>query len=131
MESEIKEWLKDISRLERIIDPQNSQHSSSESYTYPTKPFNIEIGEIDIEEIDRIELESNTRLCAGIDEINESTSLNGYGSFTLKSGDYFKGDFYGCISDREGELIRLSTDGSTIEGTWKNGRAEVSKFTII
>ena len=131
MDSEIKEWLKDISKLERIIDPQNSKICNSESYDYSTKPFNIELGEIDIKEIDRIELESNKRLCAGIDEINESTSVNGYGNFTLKNGDYFKGDFNGCISDREGELIRLSTNGSIIEGTWKNGRAEVSKYREI
>ena len=131
MDSVIREWLKQITKLQVINNSNYPPKISDESFSYSTKPFNIEIGEIDTKDIDVIELDPDTRLCAGIDEINEKTQLHGYGCLTLKNGDYFKGDFFGSISDREGELIRLSDAGSAIEGTWRNGRAEVSRSAII
>ena len=117
-----------ISTLEDIPNAVYSPQKETESLSYSTRPNNIVIGEIDFQDIDRIELDSNKILRAGVDDINESTELNGYGSLTLKSGDYFKGDFFGCIFEREGEFIRLSKDGSTIEGSWRNGKADVSLY---
>ena len=126
MDSVISEWLTQITKLPDTSSSNYSTKISAEPFPYPTRPFNIEIGEIDIKDIDRIEIDPDIRLSSGTDEINENTELNGYGSLTLKNGDYFKGDFYGAICNREGELIRLSNSGSVIEGTWKKGYAEVS-----
>ena len=59
MDRKIKEWLKQISTLEDIPNADNTQQIDTESFFHSNRPNNIEIGEIDFQDIDRIELDSN------------------------------------------------------------------------
>lgn len=122
MEDVIKEWLTKTATTQEIEDINQYQDLDDESWSH-FQPYNIDIGEVDTEDIASVEKYSE-RLHIGV--ISETMTINGSGGFTLKNGDYFKGDFFGNISNREGTFIRLSQTGSIIEGTWRNGRAEVN-----
>ena len=54
--------------------------------------------------------------------------ISGEGELTFTNGDYFKGDFLGCLGNRSGVLTRLSQGDAFTFGTWKNGKLEVSLY---
>ena len=124
MEDLIKDWLTKIASLQAVEDTTQYQDSDNESFSH-FKPYDIDIGEVDFQDIKSVE-QCSEKLHLGTDLISDTLTLNGCGSFTLKNGDYFKGEFFGNISNREGTFIRLSKTGSIIEGTWENGHAEVN-----
>ena len=124
MEDIIKDWLTKIASSQAVQDPNQYQDLDNESFSH-FKPYNIDIGEVDVQDIESVEQYSDM-LHLRIDFISDTLPLNGSGCFTLKNGDYFKGEFFGNLSNREGTFNRISKTGSTIEGTWKKGRAEVN-----
>ena len=123
MEDLIIDWLTKIAALQVVQDTHQYQDFDNEPF-WNFKPYNIDIGEVDVQDIKSVE-QCSERLHLGPDIINDTLPLNGSGCLTLKNGDYFKGEFFGKLSNREGTFVRLSKTGSIIEGTWKNGRAEV------
>ena len=124
MEDTIKDWLTKIASSQAVQDINQYQDIANESFSN-FEPYNSDIGEVDLLDIESVE-QCSERLHLGSDFISDTFTLNGSGCFTLKNGDYFKGEFFGNLSNREGTFIRLSKTGSIIEGMWKNGRAEVN-----
>lgn len=49
---------------------------------------------------------------------------DGEGSLTFNTGDYFQGEFYGCLCNREGTSKRVGKGERTIEGRWIGGRLD-------
>ena len=124
MRNLIKSWLNQIASVETISDTSEyAQELYNESSLY-AEPYNNNIGEIGIEDIMTIEIYPE-KVNIALNEVNEELLVNGCGSFTLHNGDYFTGEFFGNLSNREGKFVQLSKQGLTIEGSWKNGKAEV------
>ena len=121
----IQEWLKEIAIQNPPANP-DLIHFSNNDTCNSSMPYKNEIGEVASHDIINIYIDSETVSLESDIEKND-IALNGSGSFSLSNGDYFRGEFLGNLSDREGKFIRLSNGGCTIEGTWKDGRAEVSK----
>ena len=123
MEVIIIDWLKQISMLDSTVDAIEYRDSCSDSFPCATF-YNNKIGEVDIEDIDSVEMYPEM-VFKGSELVNEKLVLNGFGYFTLKNGDYFKGEFHGGLLNRDGRFVQLSNAGSTVEGIWRNGKAEV------
>ena len=121
----IQEWLKEIAIKDSSASP-DFVHFSNNDTCNSSIPYRNEIGEVAIHDIINIYIDSKI-VPLELDIEKSEIALNGSGSFSLSNGDYFRGEFLGNLSDREGKFIRLSNGGCTIEGTWKDGRAEVSK----
>ena len=120
----IQDWLKEIAIKDSSASP-DFVHFSNNDTCNSSIPYRNEIGEVAIHDIINIYIDSKIVPLESDIEKND-IALNGSGSFSLSNGDYFTGEFLGNLSDREGKFIRLSNGGCTIEGTWKDGRAEVS-----
>ena len=120
----IQEWLKEIATKNSSASPDLVYFSNNETCN-SSMPYKNEIGEVAIHDIINIYIDSEIVSLKSNIEKND-IALTGSGSFSLSNGDYFRGDFLGNLSDREGKFTRLSSGGCTIEGTWKDGRAEVS-----
>jgi hypothetical protein len=61
------------------------------------------------------------------DQFFDETVLNGDGYLTFSNGDYFVGEFFGSVSDREGILTKIRQNSLKTFATWKNGLLEVSE----
>ena len=120
----IQEWLKEIATKNSSASPDLVYFSNNDTCN-SSMPYKNEIGEVAIHDIINIYIDSQIVSLESNIEKND-IALTGSGSFSLSNGDYFRGDFLGNLSDREGKFTRLSNGGCTIEGTWKDGRAEVS-----
>ena len=120
----IQEWLKEIAIKDSSASP-DFVHFSNNDTCNSSIPYRNEIGEVAIHDIINIYIDSKIVPLESDIEKN-GIALNGSGSFSHSNGDYFRGEFLGNLSDREGKFTRLSNGGCTIEGTWKDGRAEVS-----
>ena len=120
----IQEWLKEIAIKDLPASPGLVHFSDSDTFN-SCMPYKNEIGEVAVHDIININIDSKIVSLESDIEKNDIV-LSGSGSFSLSNGDYFTGEFLGNLSDREGKFIRLSNGGCTIEGTWKDGRAEVS-----
>ena len=120
----IKSWLNQIASVETISDTSEYAQELCNEASLHTKPYNNNIGEFGFENIMTIELYPE-KVNITSNEINEKLLVNGCGSITLRNGDYFTGEFFGNLSNREGKFVQLSKQGLTIEGSWKNGKAEV------
>ena len=56
----------------------------------------------------------------------QDNKLHGDGSLTFDTTeDYFRGEFFGSVGDREGSLIKVSQGGAVTYGVWKNGLLQV------
>ena len=127
MDDVIKNWLKRTASVE-TINGTTPYELNNETFLC-SKPYNNTIGEVDVEDISSVELFPEKKHLT-FNAINDKIQVNGCGGFTLKNGDYFKGEFFGDLSNREGTFIRLSKAGLTIEGTWRNGQAEVLNASL-
>ena len=128
MEDRIIDWLKQKAVIDDTVGFAEYQDADSESFSSAAF-YDNNIGEVNIKDIVSVEVYP-AMVFKGPDSINEKIVLNGCGCFTLKNGDYFKGEFHGSIANREGTFVRLSNAGSTVEGTWSNGKAEVLSISI-
>ena len=55
----------------------------------------------------------------------QQQELHGEGSLTFDTEDYFRGEFFGSVGDREGSLIKVSQGGAVTYGVWRNGLLQV------
>ena len=57
--------------------------------------------------------------------VHDTTNIRGDGEVTFDNGDYFRGEFYGSVGNREGKLVKVTQDGAITYGTWRSGLLEV------
>ena len=125
MDDKIKKWLKRIACVQILDDDREYPFDFLQEKDSYSKSFNINIGEVDIDDISNAEINS---VRYNLSNITNDKEVSGCGSFTLQNGDYFKGEVFGSLLCRQGIFVRLSKGGSTVHGTWRNGLAEVSCF---
>ena len=125
MDDKIRKWLKLIACVHILDDDREYPLDVLSEKELCSKPFNINIGEIHIDDISNAEISS---VHYDLSNLTSDKEVSGCGSFTLQNGDYFKGEVFGSLLHRQGIFVRLSKGGSTVQGTWRNGLAEVNCF---
>ena len=122
MDNQIREWLNSIAIIKRECDLECLPNYSKDLKTISNQECNTDIAEVSVEDILNIQLNNED---ISIEDIAKGKLLDGEGTFTIQNGDYFRGDFRGNIMNRQGIFVQLSKGGRQIEGTWRNGHAEV------
>ncbi len=114
---QIKEWLQQMANVE------NDECDFDENFDENSVDKNVESDEEPTITEVRI---NNVNISA--EDFCDVIKCQGEGSLTLSNGDYFVGEFFGSVFDREGTLTKLKDAFTKTSGRWKNGLLEVNLF---
>ena len=111
---QIKEWLEQMALVESDESDlenfdENSVDKNVDSAEEPT------IAEVRIKNVEILP-----------EEFCDVIRCQGEGSLTFSNGDYFVGEFFGSVFDREGTLTKLKEGFTKTSGRWKHGLLEVN-----
>lgn len=125
--AEILAWIQQFARPNLLVTTTEDEAAADEqtdnfdTTSNVTDVVNNDCNKV-VKEV-RINGEAVPLSCSSLAKDNQ---LHGEGSLTFDTTeDYFRGEFFGSVGDREGSLIKVSQGGAVTYGVWKNGLLQV------
>ncbi len=118
---QIKEWLEQMAKVE--CDFENFDKNSVDENVVDENVVDKNVYSDEELQIVEVRIKNVNISAEGFCDV---IKCQGEGSLTFSNGEYFVGEFFGSVFDREGTLTKLKDGFTKTSGNWKNGLLEVN-----